>query len=319
MASVELRHLRYLLAVVEHGSFTRAADAMHVSQPTLSQQIRVLERAVGLPLLDRSGRAVRPTDAGEVYVDHARRALRELAAADRAVQDVRDLSRGRLRLGVTPTFTAYLVGPLMAALHARHPGLDLSVREATQVHIGEAVLADEMDAGIGFTGDPVPGVEAVPLFIEALAVVAGPGAGGASPLSVDELAGRELALLAGDFATRARIDAYFAGQGAAPRVAVEADSALALLEIVRGGALTTVLPEAVILDRSGLSQVSLRPPLPHRTAALLTRSGGHRSAALQAFVGLLRTLVSELGLPPAGPGEAGAPGTSQLTTELAEG
>ncbi|MEV8321244.1 transcriptional regulator CynR [Streptomyces sp. NPDC059900] len=303
MAPVELRHLRYLLAVVENGTFTRAAEALHVSQPTLSQQIRALERAVGVPLLDRAGRTVRPTDAGQVYVDHARRALREIAAADRAVQDVGDLSRGQLRLGVTPTFTAYLVGPLMGALHARHPGLDLSVRESTQERIGAALIADELDAGIGFAGNSVPGTAAEPLFTETLAVVMGGSGGGAAPLPVAELAGRDLALLAGDFATRARIDAYFADQGVAPRVAVEADSALALLEIVRGGALATVLPTAVALDRPGLSQVPLRPPLPHRTAALLTRSGGHRSAAVWAFVALLRTQVNERGLPPAGAAE----------------
>ncbi|MER5949055.1 transcriptional regulator CynR [Streptomyces sp. NPDC001904] len=301
MAPVELRHLRYLLAVVEHGGFTRAAEALHVSQPTLSQQIRALERSVGQPLLDRSGRTVRPTDAGEVYADHARRALREIAAADAALRDVQDLSRGRLRLAVTPTFTAYLVGPLMAALHTRHPGLDLTVREATQERISEGLITDELDAGIGFTGAAVPGVTAEPLFTETLGVVTGAGAGSA-PLPVAELAGRDLALLAGDFATRARIDAYFSEQGVAPRVVVEADSALALLEIVRSGTLATVLPDAVTLDRPGLSQAPLRPPLPHRTAALLTRSGGHRSAAVRAFTALLRTQVTERGLPPAGPG-----------------
>ncbi|MFJ4714054.1 transcriptional regulator CynR [Streptomyces sp. NPDC088785] len=301
MAPVELRHLRYLLAVVEHGTFTRAAEALHISQPTLSQQIRALERAVGQPLLDRSGRAVRPTDAGAVYAGHARRALRELAAGEAALRDVQDLSRGRLRLAVTPTFTAYLVGPLLAALHARHPGLDLSVREATQEHIGEGLTADELDAGIGFTGGAVPGVAAEPLFTETLGVVTGAGAGPA-PLPVAALAGRDLALLAGDFATRDRIDAYFREQGVAPRVVVEADSALALLEIVRGGALATVLPDAVTLNRPGLSPVPLRPPLPHRTAALLTRAGGHRSAALRAFTTLLRAQVAERGLPPAPPG-----------------
>ncbi|WP_428954580.1 transcriptional regulator CynR [Streptomyces sp. cg35] len=298
MAPVELRHLRYLLAVVEHGGFTRAAEALHVSQPTLSQQIRQLERAVGLPLLDRSGRTVRATDAGEVYVAHARRALSELAAADRAVRDVRDLSRGHLRLGVTPTFTAYLVGPLLAALHARHPGLDLTVRDADQDRIAEALLADELDVGIAFGDAPASGIAAEPLFRETLGVVTG-GGGGPVPLPVAELAGRDLALLAGDFATRARIDTYFAAQGVSPRVAVEADSALALIEIVRGGSLATVLPDAVTLDRPGLTPVPLDPPLPHRTAALLTRDGGYRSAASRAFAELLRTHVAARGLPAA--------------------
>uniref|UniRef100_UPI000B00BF77 LysR family transcriptional regulator n=1 Tax=Pseudomonas aeruginosa TaxID=287 RepID=UPI000B00BF77 len=103
-----LRHLRYLLAVAEHRNFTRAAEALHVSQPTLSQQVRQLEEQLRVQLLDRSGRSVRPTDAGELYLLHARRALRELEAAQRAIHEVRDLSRGRLRLGMTPTFTCYL-------------------------------------------------------------------------------------------------------------------------------------------------------------------------------------------------------------------
>ncbi len=119
MAALELRHLRYLIAVAERGNFTRAAEDLHISQPTLSQQIRQLERAVGVQLLDRTGRTVQLTDAGAVYTEHARRALRDLDAAERAVHDVQDLSRGHLRLGVTPTFTAYLIGPLVAELHTR--------------------------------------------------------------------------------------------------------------------------------------------------------------------------------------------------------
>jgi DNA-binding transcriptional LysR family regulator len=93
------RSIRYLLSVAENHSFTRAAEALHVSQPTLSQQIKLLEEALDAQLLDRSGRTVRLTDAGEVYVRHARRALEELDAAKRAVVDLEDLSRGYLRLG----------------------------------------------------------------------------------------------------------------------------------------------------------------------------------------------------------------------------
>ena len=81
-----LRHIRYLQAVVEHGNFTRAAEALHVSQPTLSQQIKQLEEMVGAQLLDRGGRMVRPTDAGAAYLEYARRALRELEAAQRATR-----------------------------------------------------------------------------------------------------------------------------------------------------------------------------------------------------------------------------------------
>ncbi|HAG59332.1 MAG TPA: transcriptional regulator CynR, partial [Arthrobacter bacterium] len=87
-----LRHIRYLTAVAEHQNFTRAAEALHVSQPTLSQQIKQLENSLHVQLLDRSGRTVRLTDAGETYLRYARRALRELDAGTRAIHDVQDLT-----------------------------------------------------------------------------------------------------------------------------------------------------------------------------------------------------------------------------------
>lgn len=139
-----LRHLRYLLAVAEHRNFTRAAEALHVSQPTLSQQVRQLEEQLRVQLLDRSGRSVRPTDAGELYLLHARRALRELEAAQRAIHEVRDLSRGRLRLGMTPTFTCYLVGALVDPFNQRYPGIELSLEELPQDALEAALIDDRL-------------------------------------------------------------------------------------------------------------------------------------------------------------------------------
>ncbi|MFD6436577.1 transcriptional regulator CynR [Streptomyces venezuelae] len=285
----ELRHLRYLLAVAEHGNFTRAAEELHISQPTLSQQIRQLERAVGVPLLDRSGRAVRLTDAGAAYLPHARRALQDLAAAERAVHDVTDLSRGALRLAVTPTFTAYLVGPLTALLHARHPGITLSLRELPQERIEPALLADELDLGIAFHGAHLPGLAAADLFTESLSLVVGdphPLAGRTAPLPLDELAAVRLALLTGDFATRVHIDAHLARHAVRPDVTVEATSINALTEIVRHSPLATVLPDALTRNRPDLHTVPLDPALPARTVTLLHRENGYRTAAARAFTDL---------------------------------
>src|SRR5215475_3364926 len=103
-----LRHVRYFLAVADAGNFTRAAETLHVSQPTLSQQIRQLEETLDAPLFDRSGRTVRLTDAGEAYHVYARRAMQDLEAGRRAIHDVGELTRGNLRLAMTPTFTPYL-------------------------------------------------------------------------------------------------------------------------------------------------------------------------------------------------------------------
>jgi LysR family cyn operon transcriptional activator len=291
--ALELRHLRYLLAVAEHGNFTRAAEDLRISQPTLSQQIKQLERTLGVQLLDRTGRTVRLTDAGEAYVHHARRALRDLAAAERAVHDVQDLSRGHLRLAVTPTFTAYLTGPLTAELHTRHPGITLTVKETTQDHIESGLLADDFDLGIAFTGTHQPGITATELFTETLSLVTGtrhPATDG-RPLPANHLSGQQLALLTADFATRSHIDAYFDRHSVSPRITVETNSIQALTEIIQRTTLTTVLPDAITHDHPHHTPIPLDPPLPTRTVTLLTRTDAYQSAAARAFTRLTHDLI----------------------------
>ncbi|MEU4955663.1 transcriptional regulator CynR [Streptomyces lavendulae] len=291
--ALELRHLRYLLAVAEHNSFTHAAEDLHISQPTLSQQIKQMERILGVQLLDRTGRTVRLTDAGETYARHARRALRDLAAAERAVHDVQDLTRGHLRLAVTPTFTAYLTGPLTAELHTRHPGITLTIKEETQKHIENGLLADDFDLGIAFTGAHQPGITTTELFTETLSLVTGtrhPATAGQA-LPVHHLTGMRLALLTADFATRSHIDAYFDLHGVSPRITVEANSIQALTEIVQRTTLATVLPETVTHDHPHLAPVPLDPPLPTRTVTLLTRADAYQSAATRAFTRLTHDVI----------------------------
>lgn len=282
-----LRHVRYLLAVVEHCNFTRAAEALHVSQPTLSQQIKQLEDSLGAPLLDRSGRTVRLTDAGEAYVRYARLALQDLQAAKRAMHDVQDLTRGSLRLAMTPTFTAYLIGPLLSRFNSLYPRLNLSVEEMTQDHIEAALAEDRLDIGIAFTGRHLADIDSQPLFAESLSLVvseAHPSLTGQLVLDAQALAEQSLVLLSGDFATRQHIDLYCRQQAIAPRIAIEANSISAIVEIVRRGALATILPQAIAHELPGLRPLALHPALPPRTVALLSRKGAYRSAACRAFV-----------------------------------
>ncbi|GAA2652941.1 transcriptional regulator CynR [Streptomyces lunalinharesii] len=289
--ALELRHLRSLLAVAEHGSFTRAAEALHLSQPALSQQIGQLERTVGAQLLDRSGRTVRPTDAGTVFLRHARSALTELDAGTRAVLDVQDLAHGRLRLAHTPTFSTYLIGPLVQHFRACWPGITLDVRETTQDAIEAGLLADELDLGLAFRGDQLPGITGETLFVERLGIVVGidhPLAGRPDPVGMRDLGPYQLALFTGGFTTRARIDAHFAGHGIRPPHAVETNSLTALVDVVRRTTLVTVLPDRVTREHPELCTVPLDPALPARTAVLLRRAAAHESAAARVFGRLVR-------------------------------
>jgi len=292
-----LRHIRYFLAVAEHQNFTRAAEALHVSQPTLSQQMKQLEDTLGAQLLDRTGRTIRLTDAGEAYAQYARRALQDLDAGKRAIHDAQDLTRGDLRLAMTPTFTAYLIGPLVARFNATYPGINLSVTEMNQDQIEALLAKDELDIGIGFMDARSTEIESQAWFVETLALVVGKGhpyATRQEPLSLREFANEPRVLLNGDFATRIHIDRHCQQQGIKPPIAIEANSVSGIIEIVRhSDRLATVLPEEVAKHHPGLCPVQLVDAMPERTVALLQRKEAYRTAACRAFVALATSWTTD--------------------------
>lgn len=289
-----LRHIRYLKAVVDHGSFTRAAQALHVSQPALSQQIRELELGLGARLLDRSGRQVRPTDLGVAYLRHVDRALKELDEATRAVRDVEDLSTGSLRLGITPSIAAYLIAPLLRHFRSTYPEIGLVVRVSAQEEIEPALRNDELDLGIGFGDLPAEDIETIPLHDERLALIVSATwqgtRGNAFPAA--ELASTPLALLDGSFSTRRLVDQYFQNSGLRSSVAVEVNSITALMEIVRQTDLATILPANVA--GAGLATIGLPPEFAPRRAALLRRRNAYHSAAARAFVVATKEVTSAM-------------------------
>lgn len=284
------RAIRYLLAVAEHHSFTRAAEVLYVSQPTLSQQIKQLEDLLDVQLLDRSGRTVRLTAAGEVYLHHARRAMGELDAAKRAIHELNDLSRGSIRLGMTP-ITDYLTTPLLEHFNARYPGITVSTLEMPQDDIPDALSADRVDLGIAFssaltTEESSDEIDSHILFLETLSLAVGkdhPLAGERGPLSKHALEQEPLVLFNPDYALRRHIDMYCLEQGIRPPVSIEATSLSVILEIVRLGRLATILPDTIACAQHGLHSIPLLPELPRHTISLICRKGAHKSPACQAF------------------------------------
>ena len=249
-----------------------------------------MEDRLDAVLLDRSGRTVKVTEAGQAYIAHARRALFELESGRRAIHDVGDLSRGAVRLAMTPTFTAYLIGPLVAAFHARFPAIKVNVLEMSMDTIAAAIEADEVDLGIAFELARCADIESLPLFTESLRVVVAdhhPWAG-QDALDVRALAEGELALLSKNFVTRVHIDNYLQASQVAPKVAVEVNTISALVEIVRHSNLLTILPEAIAGQAPGLRNLSLASPPPPRTVMLLRRKSAYQSAATRALEDIVR-------------------------------
>lgn len=280
------RHINYFLAVAEHGSFTRAASALCFSQPLLSQQIRQLDESLGVPLFDRSGRTIRLTIAGEVWRQTASRALQELGAGKRAIHDVAELSRVTLRIAVTPTFTSYFIGPLMADFYAKYPSITLQLQEMSIEKIDDMLCRDELEVGKLFLPVSSPELDAIPLLTESLALVVGQH----HPLAVHEqvalsrLCDEKLLLLTAEFATREQIDHYCEKAGLHPQVVIEFNSISVVRSLIRRTSLSTLLPAAIATQHDGLKAISLAPPLLERTAVLLRRKNSWQTAAPKAFL-----------------------------------
>jgi DNA-binding transcriptional LysR family regulator len=142
---MELRQLRYLVAIAEERSFTRAAAREHIAQPALSQQIRRLENEVGLTLVERTTRRVSLTGAGEMLVPRARRVLLELEAAQAELQALRGVDTGLVRIGAMHTMGPVDLSLALAIFHQRHPGVELTVREQSSEELAEMLRDDELD------------------------------------------------------------------------------------------------------------------------------------------------------------------------------
>ncbi|SHK16012.1 transcriptional regulator CynR [Rhodothermus profundi] len=289
---IELRSLRYLLAVAEEGHFTRAAARCFVSQPALSQQIRKLEEALGEVLIDRSVTPVRLTAAGEVVAAHARRVLAELEAMQVALDELQGLQRGSLMVGAVQTVQAYLIPYAVATFTRMYPGIRLQVLELPADEVEAGVLEGRFHLGLSFVPPGSDGLETVPLFEEELVLVVPSDHALAAQrvASLDMLTQIPLALLPATYCTRRLWDRWARAMGVRPKVMLEINAIEGLLHLVRKLRVATILPALTLrLETAcGLRAVRLPAPPPRRTVGIVRRRGAYVSRAAQAFEEVLQ-------------------------------
>ncbi|ONH32582.1 LysR family transcriptional regulator [Pseudofrankia asymbiotica] len=169
---MDLRQLEYFVAVAEERNFTRAAERVRISQSGVSAQIRQLERELGAELFDRSARAATLTVAGKAALEHARAALAAAAAVGQAVDEVTDLIRGRLTVGMVSGCTLEPLFDALAAFHRAHPGVELTLLEDGSARLIERVRAGTLDlAVVGTAGATPPELEALTIARDHLVAV----------------------------------------------------------------------------------------------------------------------------------------------------
>ena len=268
---MDIRSLRYFLAVVDHGGVTRGAAALFVSQPSLSQTIRQLEAELGVQLLDRSGPSAQPTGAGRELADLARRVLNESERARERVHRVADLSVGRVVAATASTFGVYPLTPIVARLRQLHPGLEVHILDAGT---GPEVLAriERHTAEIGVVELPVDdarwGVHRLP---REEIVVATPGVATDAPIPRDDIPQLALGVATADADSSTELGALLGKQSG--RARVRTTNRQLLWELVLAGSVATLLGRRSAQQLlPGVTLRSLDPPL-WRTPGLIWRNG----------------------------------------------
>ena len=168
---MELRHLRYFLAVAEAEHFTKAAAKLHITQPTLSHQIRQLEGQLNLALFDRIGRRIKLTAAGELLLPHARRVLHELEETQAALGELHGLKRGHLKVGIMQTVNACAIPEIVSRFSATHPGVRISCSDMGADEVENGLESGKLDLGISFMPATRASLDGEPLFTEELVLV----------------------------------------------------------------------------------------------------------------------------------------------------
>ncbi|AKA27069.1 LysR family transcriptional regulator [Pseudomonas chlororaphis] len=291
---MELRHLRYFIAVAEELHFGRAAQALGISQPPLSQQIQVLEQEVGARLFERTNRRVELSEAGRLFLDEARQVL---AQVDKAADVARRAQRGELgELKIGFTSSAPFNSSIPQAIFAfrqRFPEVRLKLREMSSTQVAEALLDESIQVGI-MRPLPLPdSLSVVELLREPLVVVLG----SKHPLVAGSEAGLQLATLAHEpfvFFPRSYGSGLYAqlltlarDVGFTPHFAQEAGEAMTIIGLVAAGLGVSVLPASY--QRMRIDGVVYRPLLdPEAVSAVwLAQRTDQRSPMARAFVELL--------------------------------
>ncbi len=295
---MELRHLRYFDALAETLNFTRAAERLHVTQSTLSHQIRQLEEELGHALFDRSTRHVRLTEAGELLRSYATPALQQIDHGLHALrQDGADPLQDSLRLGATHSFATQLVPMCLSSFLAHAPTTLVTVQELSAGEIATRLAAGALDLGVSYRPADAPELWFEPLYHEELRLVVAP----AHPLArrrrvrMVELHGLRMVLLPQAFSTRQLLDEAFEAAGAVPRVVVELNSIAPMIELIRRTDIAGIIAETAITPGSDLAVVPLEDPTPRRTPGLLWKKGAARSPTMRHMAAIIRRAARPAG------------------------
>jgi LysR family transcriptional regulator, hydrogen peroxide-inducible genes activator len=286
---MELHQLRYFVTVVRDGTFTKAAERLYITQPSLSEQVRKLETELGSPLFQRLGRRLALTSAGEAFLPHAERVIFEVEQARACVQEVRGLRRGRLSIGVLPSPAARLLPKFLAEFRHRHPAVEVVLREENVSADFERMVHDGvLDLAIIRLPARRADLEVRFLVREPMVLVVPPGhrLGDRRSITLAELADEPFVTMKTGYGLRELLDRFCRQAGFEPRIVFETAHIGSVVGLVLAGVGVTVVPQ-MAAGQEG-RQIQVRDRYAHRELGVIWRQGQPLGPAATIFLDMLR-------------------------------
>lgn len=291
--ALNLHFLRLFAAVVEHGGFSRAAAALHISQPAVSKGVREFEAQLGTRLLERGAKGVRPTEAGQRLMAQARLLFAAERAAEEEIDALRGLLSGTLAIGASTTIATYLLPPLLGAFHRQHPAIELRLASANTRDIAALLLQRELDIALVEGPTDAPGLVARPWREEEMVLIAAPNhrLADTAPAMLKRALAQEIFLIREPGSgTREIVAAALAAHHIEPRRSIEIGSTEAIKQMVAAGFGVAIVSAAAAADQMALGRLAairLRGFAVQRTLMQLSLPRRQPSAAAAAFERLL--------------------------------
>ena len=290
---IQLMQVEGFLEVARRGSVSRAAEALFITQPTLTARLKALERDLGTPLFLRTSQGMRLTDAGRAWVPFAERAMRALVDGREALQQVMTASAGHLMLAAAPAVSTYVLPDLLERFVAAHPRVEVSVRTGHSEDVVELVVRDEVQIGLG-RAIRHPDLELRPFHTEDLVLVCSPDHPFTKRPSVAmaEVAGQKLIMFDRTSSYYEITQGAFLSAGVSLRGMMELDSIEAAKKMVERGLGVALLPgTAVARELAGKTlcvvKLSDAPPMQNTIVAFRRRDAGKPEGIVAAFLELL--------------------------------
>ena len=289
LPGVELRQLTTFVAVAEEGSFTRAADRLHVVQSAVSAGVRNLEKDLGAMLFDRSTHSVKLTDAGRALLPEARATLAGAQAARDAVDEARGGLRGTVVLGSMQAqgMRAINLAAVLAAFRAEHPRVEVAIRHAGSSEMAREVLDGRLDlAFVALPGDAPPGLKLIPLASEPimLAVPAGHPLARRAGVKLASLREETMVDLPPSWGIRMAVDRSFTAAGATRTIAYEVNDTATMVEFIRNALAIGMLPQSMVETEDGIAFVAIRDHPPQFQTGTVIPANRQLSAATRAML-----------------------------------